>query len=135
MNRTQLAFEFIAYGVLLAGLGFLTYRLAPNLGSACLVTGLASGGLSLLWGMLLVFGYQRRWWIVLTLAGTLFVLLWQMITLWLQQRGDEPPSKVPAILATLMFAISIGTMLNLLHGHGRTYDREGEPDAGRARRP
>lgn len=50
MNKS-IGLQLIAYSLLLAGLGTFAHRLAPALGQTMLFTGLAGGGLCLVWGV------------------------------------------------------------------------------------
>jgi peptidoglycan/LPS O-acetylase OafA/YrhL len=127
MNR-PLAFEFLVYGIALAGLGLLIHQQAPDLGLVALVTGIAGGALSVLWGVLALCGYRRRWWIVLTLGAVSFVLLSQAVTAWMRPAGAEnhSPTRLAAVWITVLLVLSLGMLMNLLHGQGRTYDRDAE---------
>jgi peptidoglycan/LPS O-acetylase OafA/YrhL len=124
--RRSLALEFILYGILLVGLGLSVYLKAPDFGWITLLTSLGGGALSLLWGILVLGKYRRRWWIILAVTATMFVLMSQAVIAWLSvARGDEPsPMQLVAVLITLMLVFSCGILMNLLHGEGRQYCTE-----------
>lgn len=127
MNR-PLALEFLVYGVVLAGLGLLVHHKAPDLAQVTLVTSVAGGVVSVLYGVLTLCGYRRRWWIGLTLGAVSFVLLSQAVTAWMRPADGEgaSPLRLAAAWITVMLVLSLGLLLNLLHGQGRTYDRDAE---------
>jgi len=119
MNR-PLAFEFILYGLFLAGVSLIVHYKAPDFGQVTLVTGIAGGALSVLWGVLVLCGYRRRWWIVLTLAVVMFSLLSQAVTAWMRPAGgDASPMRLVAMWITVLLVFSFGLLMNLLHGQGR----------------
>jgi len=118
MNRT-LGFEFVIYGVLLSGLGFLTYRAAPELANVTLITGIGGGVLSLLWGVLALRGYKRRWWAVLTLAAITAIVLSQLVMTWGAQGVEPSKARLAAVAMFVMMVFSFGLLMNLLHGQGR----------------
>jgi hypothetical protein len=123
MHRS-LGFEFVLYGVLLSGLGFLTYRAAPDLTRVTLFTGIGGGVLGVLWGVLNLCGYKRRWWAVLTLAAVSAILLSQLVMIW-GEHGDElSKARLAGLGMFVMLVFSFGLLMNVLHGQGRSYDAE-----------
>lgn len=120
MNRS-LALEFVLYGLILAGMGLLVHQQAPDFGLVTLVAGCAGGAVSLLWGVLVWYGYQRRWWMVLALAAEAFTLLSQAVTAWMQPAGgDGSPSLRPvAAWITVLLVFSFGLLMKLLHSQRR----------------
>lgn len=119
MNRS-LAFEFLLYGLLLAGASWFVHRAAPGAEPVMLITGLAGGAASLLWGALALGGYRQRWWMVLVLAAVSFALLSQAVTTWLRPaEGDGSPSRLVAVWITVLLVFSFAMLMNLLHGQGR----------------
>ena len=124
MNRT-LGFEFVVYGVLLSGLGFLTYRAAPELARVTLITGIVGGVLSLLWGVLTLRGSKRRWWAVLTLAAVSAILLTQLVMIWGGPGVEQSKTRLAAVGMLVMLVFSFSLLMNLLHGQGRLYGAEG----------
>jgi len=125
MNRA-LGFEFVVYGVLLSGLGFLTYRAAPELARVTLITGIGGGVLSVLWGVLTLRGYKRRWWAVLTLAAVSAILLTQLVMIWGAPGDQQSKTRLAGVGMLVMLVFSFGLLMNLLHGQGRLYVAEGQ---------
>jgi peptidoglycan/LPS O-acetylase OafA/YrhL len=120
MNRS-LAFEFLLYGLLLAGVSWFIQRAAPDFGRTTLIAGLAGGTISVLWGVLVLCGYRRRWWIILTLAAVGFTLLSQAVMAWMQPTGGDgaPPTRLIAVWITVLLVFTFAMLMNLLHGQGR----------------
>lgn len=120
MNRS-LALEFLIYGLLLAGMGWFVQRAAPDFGRVTFVAGLAGGTISMLWAVLALRGYWRRWWMILTLAAVGFTLLSQAVIAWIQPTGGEgaPPTRLVAVWITVLLVFSCALLMNLLHGQGR----------------
>lgn len=128
MNRF-LALEFLLYGLLLAGVGWVVQRAAPDFGRVTLIAGLAGGAVCALWGGLALAGYRRRWWVVLALAAIGFTLLSQAVMAWMQPLGGEgaPPTRLVAVWITVLLVISFGMLMNLLHGQGREVETADKP--------
>ncbi len=120
MNRS-LAFEFLLYGLLLAGVSWFIQRAAPDFGRVTFAAGLAGGAISVLWALLVLRGYRRRWWMILTLAAVGFTLLSQAVITWMQPTGGEgaPPTRLVAVWITVLLVFSFALLMNLLHGQGR----------------
>ncbi len=121
LMKRSLALEFLIYGLLLAGIGWFVQRAAPEFGRITFIAGLAGGAISVLWGVLALCGYRRRWWIILTLAAIGFVLLSQAVMAWMQPVGAEgaPPTRLVAVWITVLLLFSFAMLMNLLHGQGR----------------
>jgi len=62
----------VAHGVVLAALALFVQQVAPAFAQVIFITGLAGGGLYVLWGIVAFAGHKRRAWAVLTLAATDF---------------------------------------------------------------
>jgi hypothetical protein len=120
MNR-PLAFEFVLYGLFLAGVSVFVQHKAPDFGQVTFVTGVAGGALSLLWGVLVLCGYRRRWWMTLALAAVMLSLLSQAVTAWMKPAGDgdAAPIRLVAVWITVLLVFSFSLLMNLLHGQGR----------------
>jgi len=125
MNR-PLAFEFILYGLFLAGVSLAVQHKAPDFGQVTLVTGIAGGALSILWGVLVLCGYRRRWWMTLALAAVTLALLSQSVTAWMApvRDGDASPMRMVAVWVTVLLVFSFSLLMNVIHGQGRMYGRE-----------
>lgn len=111
-----MASMLIAYGGLLAGLGFLLQQAAPALGKVTFVTSSAGGGLCLLWGIAALAGLKGRAWAVLTTIAATIVLLSQAVHVWMRSAGETPTSLTVRLLVTVMMLLTIGLLVYLLHG-------------------
>lgn len=135
----------MAYGVGLSGLGLLVQQIAPAFEKVTFITGIAGGGLCVLWGIIAFAGNKRRTWAVLTTIAVTIVLLTQVVQAWL----GTSTSLTGRLVLTLMFLMTMGMLLYVLHGerppefydpkaarrenpfsHG---ERPQSPDAGRRR--
>jgi len=123
MNKT-LGFELIVYGVLLAGLSYLTHHLAPALARPTLIAGLAGGALCVLWGVLALLGSRRKVWAMLTLIPISFVMLSQTVTIWMEGTQDAPGRRTAGVVITAMLVFSIGMLMMIAYA-GAVFD--GQP--------
>ncbi|MBE0541838.1 MAG: hypothetical protein IH623_10670 [Verrucomicrobia bacterium] len=111
--NVNIHFDLVLYGMILAGLGVLAHRLAPDFGYATLITGIAGGSASVFWGVLGLRGFRRRIWPISTLLVVAVLLLMQAVRAWLQiKRGDETFKPV-AVILTVLLAFGIGQLVNL----------------------
>lgn len=117
--NVNLHFDLLLYGVMLAGLGVLAHRLAPDSGYATLITGITGGVLVVFWGVLGLRGFHRRIWPIGTLIVLDMVLLVQAITAWLAIKNGTEALKPVALILTLLLAFGIGQLVNLLQGRSR----------------
>jgi len=119
MNRL-IGFESALFGLLLAGAGYWIQQKVPDLGRVTLVAGGVGGAISLAWGVLVLCGHRRRWWMILTLIAVSFTLLTQTVTAWMAVEGSNAASLRPvAGPITMLLLVSFGMLLNVLHGQGR----------------
>lgn len=117
--KVNLDFDLLLYGVMLASLGVLAQRLAPDLGFATLITGVTGGVLAVFWGVLGLRGYRRRIWPIGTLIVLDIVLLVQAIKAWLAIKNGTEALKPVALILTLLLAFGIGQLVNFLQGRSR----------------
>ena len=113
--KKNVSFLLIGYGCLVAVLGLLTQQLAPDLARPCLLAGLVGGSLSVLWGLLALAGKPSRGWAIFTMATTGFVLLSQVVTHWMQSGEPTPDTRALALVATVMFLATFGTLMTVTH--------------------
>lgn len=106
----------IAYGVVLAGLGLVLKKIAPAFGQVTFITGVAGGGLILLWGIAALVGLRGRAWAILTTVAVTAVLLSQAVSVWLASSSEGAGSMTVRLLVALMFLLAVGMVLYLLHG-------------------
>ncbi len=111
-----MASVLIAYGGLLAGLGFLLHQAAPVFARVAFIAGLAGGGLSLLWGVAALAGLKGRVWATLSAIATTVVLLTQAVSVWTTSASEGASSLTIRLVVTTMFLLTIGMLLYLFHG-------------------
>ena len=106
----------IAYGVVLAGLGFVLQQVAPTSSRVAFIAGVAGGGLSLLWGVAALAGLKGRVWATLSAVAVTIVLLTQTVQLWMASLSGGAGSLTMSLLVTIMLLLTVGMLLYLLHG-------------------
>ena len=118
--KTNLDFDLILYGVMLAGLGVLANWIAPDAGYWVLITGIAGGVAAVFWGVLGLRGFRRRICPISTLMVVDIVLLIQTVSAWLQVKGGKGVFKPVAGILTLLLGFGIGQLVNFMqeHKHG-----------------
>ena len=80
-----------------------------------LFAGVACGALCLLLGVLGLAGWRVRPWTIVTLAVVAFALLSQVVTLWLPRAGESLERRGDAVLAIVMFALTMSLLAYLPH--------------------
>lgn len=111
-----MASVLMAYGVVLAGLGFVVKNVAPTFGQVTYLAGLAGGGLCVLWGLAAVAGVTGRAWAVLSVIAAAVVLLSQAVSAWLTSQSEGDGSLTIRLLVPGMLLMTMGMLLYLLHG-------------------
>lgn len=111
----KMAGVIMAYGAVLAALGLAVGSVAPELAKITSITGIAGGGLCVLWGLVALAGHKRRAWTVLTLIAVLVVVLSQTVQAWMAST-DKSGSVAGALLLTLMLLLTVGMLMYVLHG-------------------
>lgn len=106
----------IAYGVVLTGLGLILQNLAPTIGRVAFIAGVAGGGMSLVWGVAALAGFKGRTWAMFSVAAAAIALLSQTIHLWMPSSDDVASNLAVRALVTVMFLMTIGIVMYLLHG-------------------
>lgn len=113
--NTDLDLDLVIYGLLLAGLGVLAQRLAPEFGTATLVIGLAGGVLIGLFGVLGLRRLRtprRRAGPVAMLSVVSIALMVQAIRAWLAVRAGVEAVKPVAVILTVLLVFGIGLLFN-----------------------
>jgi hypothetical protein len=123
MNKT-LGFQLVVYGLLVAGLSYLTYHLAPALARPTLIAGLAGGALCLAWGLRAIAGSPGKALPLLTLIPTTFVMLSQTVITWLGRGEEAPGRRQVAAVITVLLVLSIGMLMRIAYA-GVVFD--GQP--------
>ncbi len=108
----KMAGIIMAYGVVLAGLGFGIQSVAPELAKTPFLTGLIGGGLCVLWGFMALSGHQRRAGLLLTLAPIALLILSPTLRAWMNSSGTIAG---PLVL-TLMLLLTVVMLLYVMHG-------------------
>src|SRR5688572_117109 len=96
----KMASIVMAYGVVLATLGFVVQQVAPALAQVSFVTGLAGGGLCVVWGLVALAGHKRRVGAILTLIALMLVMLGQVIPAWSSVGGETSGNLAASLLLT-----------------------------------
>lgn len=109
MNKTT-GTLLLTYGLVLAGLSYLTHRLTPA--PQMLVAGLLGGLLCVVWGMRAIQGESGKAWAILTLIAVNFVALSQTITGWLGNPANQE-AQAAVVLSTVILLISMGMVIRI----------------------
>jgi hypothetical protein len=112
----KMASVIAAYGVVLAALGLIIQQTAPALAQVIFTTGMAGGGLCVLWGIVAFAGHKRRVWVVLTLIAVAAVVLHQMVHAWSVSTDATSISLMGRFVLTLMFLMTVGMLMYVFHG-------------------
>ncbi len=111
MNKS-VGIQLVIYGLLLAGLSYLAYYLAPSLTKPVLIAGIIGGALSLVWGARAVAGSGGKALPTLTLVAVCFVLLPQTFTTWTGEDKIQGGG-APAVLVTVLFVLSLAMLVRI----------------------
>jgi hypothetical protein len=114
MNKT-IGLQLAIYSLLLAGLSYLVYHLAPAITRPTLITGLVSGGLCLVWGVLAMLGSRRKALAILTLIPISYVLLGHAISRWSDHDANISGRLIVALVTTLLFVLSIAMLMRIAY--------------------
>jgi hypothetical protein len=114
MNKT-IGLQLVIYGLLLAGLSYVVYYLAPVLARPTLITGLAGGTLCLAWGLLAIAGKKVKALSILTLTPVSFALLSQTVIGWTGGSQEVTGRRPAAAVITLLFVLSIGMLMRVAY--------------------
>jgi hypothetical protein len=118
MNR-GLDVDLILYGVMVAGLGVVAHRSAPDAGYSVLIAGIVGGVAAVFWGVLGLRGFRRRIWPISTLMIVDLVLLVQAVRAWLAVNEGQDAFKLVAAILTLLLVLGIGQLVNFMQGRNR----------------
>jgi hypothetical protein len=114
MNKS-IGLQLVVYSLLLAGLSYLTYHLAPALARPTLIAGLTGGALCLVWGFRAVAGSRSKALTLLTLTPVSFVLLSQVVTAWMGGGEAVAGRRAAAAVVTLAFVMSIAILMRVAY--------------------
>jgi hypothetical protein len=114
MNKT-IGFQLIVYSLLLAGLSYLTYHLAPSLARTTLIAGLAGGALSLIWGLRAVAGSRGKTLPGLTLIPICLAMLSQAVFFWAGEGQEVPGRRLAAAVTTVLVVLSVAMLMRIAY--------------------
>jgi hypothetical protein len=112
----KMASIILAYGIVLATLSLVIQKITPVSAKAIVITGIAGGGLCVLWGIVALTGYTRRAWAVLTMIAVAVVLLIQVVQAWLVSADETSLSLTGRLVLTFMLPMTVGMLIYLLYG-------------------
>jgi hypothetical protein len=112
MNKT-IGLLLVVYSLLLAGLSYFVYHLAPGVARPTLITGLAGGALCLVWGFRALAGSGGKALPLLTLIPVNFALLPQTFMGWSGGSGGSQAGRTVAVVITLLLVLSMGMLLRI----------------------
>ena len=112
MNKT-LGLLLVVYSLLLAGLSYLVYHLAPGETRPALVAGLGGGALCLVWGVRALAGRGGKALPLLTLIPVSFTLLPQVFGNWSGESGASEGGWTVAAILTVLLVISLGMLVRI----------------------
>jgi hypothetical protein len=134
MNKT-IGLLLVVYSLLVGGLSYLVYHLAPGVARPTLITGLVGGGLCLVWGLRALAGSGGKALPLLTLIPVNFALLPQTFMSW---SGGLQPGRTVAAVITLLLVVSMGMLVRIawsgmlfdLPAGGQTKEGNGQSQPG-----
>ncbi len=109
MNKT-IGLLLVVYSLLLAGLSYLAYHLAPGPARSTLVTGLVGGALCLVWGVRALARSGGKALPLLTLIPVCFVLLPQTFASW---GGGVEVGRTVGLVTTLLLVLSLAMLVRI----------------------
>jgi hypothetical protein len=112
MNKA-IGLLLVIYSLLLAGLSYLAYHLAPGVARPTLVTGLGGGALCLVWGVRALAGSVGKTLPVLTLIPVCFALLSQTFMSWSGGGGGLQAGRTAAMIITVLLVLSLGMLVRI----------------------
>jgi hypothetical protein len=112
MNKT-IGLLLVVYSLLVAGLSYLVYHLAPGVARPTLITGLVGGALCLVWGVRGLAGSGGKALPLLTLIPVSFVLLPQTFMSWSGGSAGFQGGRTVPVVTTLLLVLSMGMLLRI----------------------
>ena len=112
MNKT-IGLLLVVYSLLLAGLSYFVYHLAPGVARPTLITGLAGGALCLVWGFRALAGSGGKALPLLTLIPVNFALLPQTFMGWSGGSGGLQAGRTVAVVITLLLVLSMAMLVRI----------------------
>ncbi len=135
MNKT-IGLLLVVYSLLLAGLSYLVYYLAPGVARPTLIIGLVGSALCLVWGVRALSGIGGKALPLLTLIPVSFALLPQTFMSWSGGGWGLQAGKGTAALITLLLMLSLGMLVRIAWS-GMVFDvrAANPPKAGEGQAP
>ena len=112
MNKT-IGLLLVVYSLLLAGLSYLVYHLAPGGTRPTLIAGLVGGALCLVWGVRALAGTGGKALPILTLIPVTFTLLTQTFMSWSGGSGGLQAGRTVAVVTTLLLVLSMAMLVRI----------------------
>jgi len=109
----KMASVIAIYGIVLAALSLFIQQAAPAFAQVVFVTGLAGGGLCVLWGIVAFAGHKRRAWAILTMVAVGLAVLTQVVSAWMDASSSSLGGR---LVLTLMLLMTVGMLMYVLHG-------------------
>ena len=122
MNKT-IGLQLAVYSLLLGGLSYLTYHLAPTLARPTLIAGLAGGAFCLLWSLRALAGRRGKALPILTLIPVNFILLSQTFFAWAGGPQEAAGRQSAAMVITLLFVLSMAMLMRVAYA-GVVFDHQ-----------
>ena len=101
----------VGYGAVLAVLGLLAQRLAPDFAGTSLLAGLVGGGVCALLGVLGLLEKPRRGWSILAMSIIGLLLLTQAVHHWMPSGATPRDTRSVALITTAMFLATVATLM------------------------
>jgi hypothetical protein len=134
MNKT-IGSQLVIYGLLLAGLSFLTHYLSQGMARPTLIVGVIGGMLCVVWGLRSVAGSRGKALPLLTLIPVNFVLLSQVFLGWSSESQGVQAGRIGLVLITLLLGLSVGMMVRIAWAGEFGNEQPSTPTKGEAIKP
>jgi peptidoglycan/LPS O-acetylase OafA/YrhL len=109
----EMAVDLVLCGVLFAALSLMSQKLHPDFPRLTFFTGVAGGGLCVLWGLLGRRAPYCRLSAIVTLATIACVAIYQAARAWGTSTEGESTGRLVAAMMTLLVVFCVGTLANL----------------------
>ncbi len=110
----EVAADLVVCGVLLAGLSLVAQHVQPDFQRATLFTGLAGGGLCVVWGVLGRRMRAGRWGAMITLVVLACVFGHQAVLSWRSSAEGGSKSRMVMVLMAVLVVFCAGMLANLV---------------------
>jgi hypothetical protein len=111
--------DLIAYGFVMAGLGWATTWLAPGLATPAFITGLSALGAGLFWGVFALCGRHHKKGTIVTLAVISCLALSLGVSAWRLLDEENTETRLTVAVTGLMLFFSICQMIFLIRSEDK----------------